>query len=431
MRLKLRRSGVRIALAAFVIIGGSAGVAYATGAIASGSDAVIVGCAKNDNGQLRLVNDPSQCLPSERAVAFQAPLSTPGPQSVVVDCAAGQTVTQALAQTADAPSVDITIKGTCTESVRIARDDVTLRGAATGDGLQAPSSSAGVLTIDAGRHIRLGQLKLAGGRWGLSVLNGASVNGFNVEVDGATDQDVTVNAGTSLSLNNATIAGGGEGVSAQFGGSVVINGGTISGTQSFGVHAHEDGSIMLAGGAVVTDTAFHAVVAQTGGSVLLQQATVQNSAGTGVFAFQGGSVFVTRDALVRNNKFGGVGANAGVAEIDGHVTGNGGCGVCGFNGGHITVQDGALIDANHGDGVQAGVGSTLAVQKATIKDNTNAGIHLQGTASAGFNGDNTITGNGWWGIFCDGPPAVAQIQAPQGVGTVSGNAAGQINCPTS
>jgi hypothetical protein len=127
-----------------------------------------------------------------------------------------------------------------------------------------------------------------------------------------------------------------------------VNGGTISNSHTFAVHAHEGGSIMLAGGVLVTDTGFHAVVAQ-----------------------------------------------------------------------------------NAGSGVEVGVGSTLAMQRATIKQNGGHGIHLAGTSSAAFGGgDNTITGNGGWGITCDGPPAVAQIQVGQGIGDVSGNAAGQISCPT-
>src|SRR5947209_7791289 len=73
----------------------------------------IVGCAKNVNGQLRIVGSPSDCAPSEHAVQFAAPQAPNGPAAVTVDCAAGQSVNQALADTADATQVDITIKGTC------------------------------------------------------------------------------------------------------------------------------------------------------------------------------------------------------------------------------------------------------------------------------------------------------------------------------
>jgi hypothetical protein len=425
---RMRRSRLWVALVGVAVAVGGGGVAYATGAI-GGSPDVIVGCAKNVNGQLRIVNDASECLTSEHAVAFAAPQAPTGPQSVLVDCAAGQSVQQALADTMSASSVDIAIKGTCTEAVQIGRDDVNLHGVSAGDGLQAPSPGATVLQLGPVRQINVFQLTLSGGAIGLSAGPGATFNANNLTVTGSSNIGVLVDNASAGFLNNSTIDGAGDGIGASGASAIGFNGGTIKNSVTNAVHANNGGHIQLSGGVLVTDTGFHGVVAQTGGSVEVQQATVQNSNGTGVFAFQGGSVHVTQNALIRNNRFGGVGANAGSAEVDGHVTGNGGCGVCGYNGGHLTVQDGALIDANLGDGVQAGVGSTVAVQRATITNNTNSGIHLQGTASAGFDPNNTITGNGQWGIFCDGPPAVAQIQAPQGVGTISGNAAGSIHCP--
>jgi hypothetical protein len=424
----MRRKRLWMTLVGCAVAAGGGGVAYATGAIGGSPDA-IVGCAKNVNGQLRIVNDASECLTSEHAVAFAAPQAPSGPQSVLVDCAAGQTVQQALEDTMSASSVDIAIKGTCTEAVHIGRDDVSLHGVSPGDGLQAPSPNATVLQLGPVRRINLFQLSISGGMNGLSAGPGATFNANNLTVTGSSNIGVLVANASAGFLNNSTIDGAGDGIAASSAGAIAVNGGTIKNCRDNAVHASNGGHVQLGGGVVVTDTGFHGVVAQTGGSVEVQQATVQNSAGTGVFAFQGGSVHVRQDAVIKNNRFGGVGANAGSAEVDGYVTGNGGCGVCGYNGGHLTVQDGARIDANHGDGIQAGVGSTVAVQRAAVTNNEYAGIHLQGTSSAGFDPNNTITGNGSWGILCDGPPAVAQIQDPQGVGTIGANGAGSIRCP--
>jgi parallel beta helix pectate lyase-like protein len=227
-------------------------------------------------------------------------------------------------------------------------------------------------------------------------------------------------------LNNATIDSASQGLGVS-GGALGVNGGTIENSR-VGVYANAGGSLQLDGGVLITGSSFMGVSADHGGSVNLQNATVQNSGNTGVMAFSGGSAFIGSNGLVQNNRFGGVDANAGTADVEGHVTGNG-CGVCAENGGRLTIQNGALVDGN-GTGVQLGVGASFAMQQATIRNNTNDGVHLQGTASGMFNDNNTITGNGGWGIFCDGPPAVAQIQAPQGVGNVSGNSAGQIDCPT-
>src|SRR5258708_7854850 len=139
MHMKVpRRALLLVAIAAATVAAG-AGVAYATGVIASGQTATIVGCAKNQNGQLRIVSRPSQCLTSERAVSFAAPGPAPGPVSVAVDCAAGQTVQQAIDTADPTQPLRVTITGTCTESVALFRDNVTLQAAASGGGIAAPS----------------------------------------------------------------------------------------------------------------------------------------------------------------------------------------------------------------------------------------------------------------------------------------------------
>lgn len=430
MRHGLRLRGFRLALAALVAVAGtSAGIAYATGAIATGTATAIVGCAKNDNGQLRIVDSAAQCLPSEHVVNLAAPQAPPGPAAVVVDCAAGQTVGQALADNATATSLDITIKGTCTESVNVNRDDVSLHGAAAGDGLQAPSSGATVLQIASARQVRLSQLTVTGGGNGISIGGAALVFGDGVVLKDAAYSGMIVANSSTAFMNNLTVDHSHESLSVGGGGSLGVNGGTIE-NGVIGANVNGGGTLFLGGGVVVTGMSFIGVHAAHGGSATLQDATVQQNAQAGVAAFQGGTVFVTNRALVRANGNFGVSANAATADVEGHVTGNGGCGVCGYNGGHITVQNGALIDGNHGDGAQIGVGSSLATQHATIKDNGGNGISLQGTSTAAFgNGSNTITGNGGWGVFCEGPPAVAQIQAPQPSDDISGNAAGQISCP--
>ena len=77
-----RRALLVVAIGVTTVCAG-AGVAYATGVIASGQGAAIVGCAKKQNGQLRIVTDASQCLTSENAVSFAAPGPPPGPVSAL------------------------------------------------------------------------------------------------------------------------------------------------------------------------------------------------------------------------------------------------------------------------------------------------------------------------------------------------------------
>jgi hypothetical protein len=72
-------------LGASVLLGCAAGVAFATGAISLGDD-TIYGCAQKNNGQFRIVSDPSECRNSERPVSFnqQGPAGPPGPPGASV-----------------------------------------------------------------------------------------------------------------------------------------------------------------------------------------------------------------------------------------------------------------------------------------------------------------------------------------------------------
>ena len=72
------------------------------------------------------------------------------PKAIRVDCAAGDTVTGALDSVADSPApVTITIVGVCTETVLINRDDVTLQGTSTTDGILGVSGEVTVHLIGA------------------------------------------------------------------------------------------------------------------------------------------------------------------------------------------------------------------------------------------------------------------------------------------
>ena len=88
-----------------------------------------------------------------------------GPQTIAVDCAAGETVSDALASVANSSTpVTIALSGVCVENVEIHRDNVTLQGGSTADGIEAgdPAKNA-LLIIDGVANIKLYDLSLSGG----------------------------------------------------------------------------------------------------------------------------------------------------------------------------------------------------------------------------------------------------------------------------
>jgi hypothetical protein len=107
--------------------------------------------------------------------------------------------------------------------------------------------------------------------------------------------------------------------------------------------------------------------------------------------------------------------------------------------GTAAIRDTTTIEQNGGSGVQAELGSRVLIEgEVLIRSNNEHGIWLKDTSVVGGfpNASTRITLNKWRGIFCDPPPAVAQIQAHySGWGFmlnethVSGNLLGQISCP--
>jgi len=370
-------------ISALVVIA-SATVAYAVGGGGGGvNPAPIIGCVNDQSGFVRIVSSSTQFRPSEHLVQFE-PFA--GPASLSVDCTAGQSVNQALGSVSPiAPSVSITIKGICTASVSINRDNVTLQGADTSSGLQSPSSNSDVLSIGSARNISINQLILQGGGTGLGAGSGAIVS---------------------------------------------VNGGVIRNNSTFAAFAHDGGSIHLDGGVLISGTAAgccQAVAAFGGSSVSIQHATIQNNPNNlGVFAFVGASIDIGPGALVQNTGGASAADGGSLSVREGHVTHNS-SGVS-ADGAHLLIQDGALIDHNSGSGVSLRNGSTLRMQNATVNANGQNGIELRDTSTADLSGISS-TNNGGWGILCEGPPAVAQILTETGIGNVSGNTAGQINCP--
>jgi hypothetical protein len=103
-----------------------------------------------------------------------------------------------------------------------------------------------------------------------------------------------------------------------------------------------------------------------------------------------------------------------------------------WEGSRTTLGGGVVIEGNGGMGVFVTGGSLVQAFDATIQNNQGSGIHLADTSLAGgtLTDKPIITGNAGWGVFCDAPPAVAQVRLPGlPAATILGNAAGTTNCP--
>src|SRR6516165_4170325 len=108
---------------------------------------------------------------------------TSNPIACTVSCANGGTVASALALAPRTTAgLTITIKGTCVEAVDQVPGNVTLQGASSGDGLQAPDASSNPVLGISGVGVTLDNLTISGGVNALLVHSGATAIGNNLVI---------------------------------------------------------------------------------------------------------------------------------------------------------------------------------------------------------------------------------------------------------
>jgi hypothetical protein len=361
---------------------------------------------------------------------------TSNPIACTVSCAKGGKVAAALALAPRTTAgLTITLSGTCIEAVDHVPGNVTLQGASSGDGFQAPASSSNPVLGISGAGVTLDNLTISGGANALLVHSGAIVTGNNLVVEGSTSRNVLTNG--VLTLNSSMIEHStGDGIDALSGGIVFLNGGTVQ-TNTRGILIGGGSYVDALGGAIISDnTGGHGALVN--GTLAVVAATIEGNSPDGVHVFNGGNAFIAGAGVIRSNARDGVDVMGGSVEVDGVVSNNARHGIFIFNSGTAIIDDGGVVMSNAANGVlvedgtvQVGSGGVGGGAAGTIQSNGANGIYLK-TNSVGFFNDagDRIVSNSGWGILCDGPPAnpLIAIGLAGTIGTVSGNGAGQISC---
>jgi len=149
---------------------------------------------------------PGASLPN--GLTCQKPLPPDGhvtsnPIACTVNCAQGGKLASALALASRTTAeLTITINGTCVEAVDQVPSNVTLQGASSGDGLQAPAASSNPVLGISGTGVTLDNLMISGGAIALWVHSGASAVGINLEIEGSSVRNVFANG--IITLNSST-----------------------------------------------------------------------------------------------------------------------------------------------------------------------------------------------------------------------------------
>ena len=295
--------------------------------------------------------------------------TTSDPIEVTVNCP-GDSINDVLSEYGGiAAPLIITINGICNEVVLIQRDDVTLRGATSSDGITLTAPAFPGVGTSPGTN--------------RTVIENMTLNfiaGFGILCNDS-----------SITINNVTINHTGIGIAAVNNGRCLVTGSTIDGNGS--------GTGIMAG---------------LLGSLQLGSSIVRNNY-TGIYVHSNGDAFLGDFSgamtTIENNTYGVRVYNGGnVNLVNTDVTNNG-------TGIELLPNTTLAINANLVPGSAGGF----------IHDNTGIGVIFhQNTSVINFNGAFNIQNNGGYGITCE--PSVVFVGVSP---TLSGNNSGgaqYLNC---
>lgn len=380
-----------------------------------------------------------------------------GGGSVTVDCTSGGSLSQALATAA----TQITVRGTCSESVNVNRDDVTLLGE-PGATISGPDATVNTINVR-GNRVTIDGLTVTGGRNGITGLGAANLtlrnctvqstgrngisyaNGSNGTIDRCTVQsnarDGIAVDGAQATITNSTVMNNRNGI-------LVVNGGTsrigisdrfepgantISQNGATGVSVSQGGSATIAMN-TISGNGTNATSPGRSGIGLFLSATASIAGGNTISgnAGPGVSVALGSSAVIGDPGQPGVSTTVNTISGNGNATSPGG--VSANLGSSIVVRD-AVIESNNGYGLILSQRAQGQLFGTTIRNNGPAGFNpgdgirlAFGSALLPFSPPSTVSGNSGFGIQCtDGESSIINTNPP--TMTISGNSLGDVSAP--
>ncbi len=376
-------------------------------------------------------------------------------KTVVVDCAAGDTIAKALTLGDERKPMLVQISGTCSEHVMIDRSDVTLAANAPGATVSGPDGAIDVIRVT-GSRVTIDGITVTGGRNGILADGAPGLTVHNAVVQGTGRNGITYARGASglvdasVAVNNAR-----DGVAIDAASGTVINS-QVNQNGRVGVGVFTNGAARIgvdngnnAGGNVISGNASNGIHIVFGSSALvgMNQITNNGASPTGAVGRVGIGIFnASADIIGGNTISGNAGTGVSVRASavtfgDGNfgfttvntITANGNAaspgGVFGFLGTSMLIRD-LVVSGNMGFGLILSLRSEAQISSSTIQNNlpaggnTGDGIRLvfgSGLFLAAPN--STVTGNTGWGLNCtDGESSVINT----GFLILGGNALGGV-----
>jgi hypothetical protein len=378
------------------------------------------------------------------ALASSSTLAQGDARTVEVDCTAGESIAQALTSGNQAKRLVIVVRGTCTESVQIERDDVTVRGDATGGAIHGPDATVNTVNVT-GHRVTLETLTVSGGRNGISATGATNLTLRGATVQSTGRNGIVYAGGSSGTVDDCVVQSNArDGVSVDAASVTIINS-TISQNARMGVLVALGAAARIgvdirnvAAGNTISQNGTSGIALGSGGTALIAMNQIIGNGGQGVSVVES-RVDMPGGNTISGNATQGVFARASSVQFGGPalgfssvntISGNGGAtsagGVFAFLGSSVVVRD-AVISNNMGPGLVFSLRSQGQMFGSTIQNNSGDGIRLLlGSALLPLAPGSTVSGNTGWGIQCfDAESSVVNAFPP--FLTLSGNIAGDVS----
>jgi parallel beta-helix repeat protein len=377
----------------------------------------------------------SQRIVAAAAAVLVSGLSTPAlaqSQALAVDCAKGQTIAKALSQGDERKPLVVTVRGTCNESVRISRDDVTLRGdPSVGGRVNGPGT--GAITILANR-ITIDHLSVTGGGNGITVEGAFNAVIKNSVIEHNAQSGIHLVAGHARIFNNTIQYSGVHGVS-MYGGNALLKNNQIQYNTVAGIHLEAKSSVNVDTNTIRSNgLSGIEVFADSYGDIVGNTITA-NGTDLADNRRRNGVHLNLAHAHVQNNSITnhanvGVFADASFVNVAGNTISGNHWGIYMYLG-SILIESGDSITSNQSNGVVLDLNSTGQVGSATIQSNGRDGILLVSGSKLVLPPPfpSTIGGNGGYGLQCGDAEsswvgATPNFSPPNTLGTISATCTG-------
>jgi len=405
-------------------------------------------------------------------------------KTVEVDCTKGKTIGKALERGNEDKPLVVVVQGICSENVVIDRDDVTLQGNSSGDGVTGLDPTKDTILIEGARRVVIESLTVTGGKNGITFLQGAGGTVDSCTVQNTGNHGIRIEGSSAMVINsmissnfaagimledggngrigitnsnqyakNIISANGGDGIHLQYGATAIIGGNDITGNGTdpntlidrAGIALYH-ATVVLVGGNMISGNQGAGIIARSSslriGEVSFGLPTANTINGNGIATSEGGVLaFVgtaldIRFATISGNTGEGVTAIGSSLRLrDSMISGNAGQGVQGFIGTTLDLRN-TTISGNMGRPGFPGFGVVLTARSMgrmrgnTIQNNTDDGIRLVMGSGLFFDpaAPTTVTGNTGFGLNCtDGESSVINANLPNLILTPPNNITGGVN----